>query len=68
LGLHISISTPSDVVELSNPQTGALLGVSKVKGGNRMATAHLGRMTVVIYPMKRKARVWVIACMFSMSF
>lgn len=51
--------TPVVVAELSNRQAGELLGVSKVKGGNRMATTHLASMCVLFYPTKKQASLWV---------
>ncbi|OCL06529.1 hypothetical protein AOQ84DRAFT_321313 [Glonium stellatum] len=50
-------STPVVVAELGHAQAGELLGVSKVKGGNRMATTYLASMCVVFYPAKGNARV-----------
>ncbi|POR37636.1 Uncharacterized protein TPAR_02165 [Tolypocladium paradoxum] len=52
-------TTPVVVVEFTHDQAGALLGVSKVKGGNRFATTHLAAMCVVFYPSRGMARIWL---------
>ncbi|KAH7113355.1 hypothetical protein EDB81DRAFT_670264 [Dactylonectria macrodidyma] len=52
-------TTPVVVVDLSHHQAGELLGVSKVKGGNRLATTHLAAMCVVFYPSRGTAKIWL---------
>ncbi|KAK3660808.1 hypothetical protein LTR56_000566 [Elasticomyces elasticus] len=47
------------VAEIGNAAAGELLGVSKVKGGNRMMTTHLRSMCVVFYPKDQKCRLWL---------
>jgi hypothetical protein len=51
--------TPVVVVDVGHHQAGELLGVSKVKGGNRFATTYLAAMCVVFYPDKGLAKLWV---------
>jgi hypothetical protein len=43
-------STPAVVIEMGHKAAGELLGVSKVKGGNRMKTTYLAGMCVVFRP------------------
>lgn len=52
-------TTPVVVVELSSNAAGAILGVSKVKGGNRMETTCLESMSVISYPTDMKCRLWL---------
>ncbi|CEJ62727.1 hypothetical protein PMG11_11218 [Penicillium brasilianum] len=52
-------SSPVVVVELSHQQAAELLGVSKVKGGNRFTTTHLAAMCVVFYPSLGMAKIWL---------
>ncbi|KAH8670745.1 hypothetical protein BGZ61DRAFT_537377 [Ilyonectria robusta] len=52
-------TTPVVVVDLSRNQSGELLGVTKVKGGNRLATTHLAAMCVVFYPSRGMAKIWL---------
>lgn len=52
-------SSPVVVVELSNAEAGELLGVSKVKGGNRMETIHLWKMCFIFYPAEGRCTAWV---------
>ena len=47
------------VVEMGNKSAGELLGVSKVKGGNRMATTYLAAMCVVFRPSEGRCTVWL---------
>ncbi|KAM4063390.1 hypothetical protein HRG_012671 [Hirsutella rhossiliensis] len=52
-------TTPVVAVDLIHHQAGELLGVSKVKGGNRLATTHLAAMCVVFYPSRGTAKIWL---------
>jgi hypothetical protein len=52
-------TTPVVVVELRNHSAGELLGVSKVKGGNRMVTTEVAAMCVVFRPSRGTATFWV---------
>ncbi|KAK3619750.1 hypothetical protein LTR56_023835 [Elasticomyces elasticus] len=47
------------VAEIGNAAAGELLGVSKVKGGNRMMTTYLRSMCVVFYPKDQKCQLWL---------
>ena len=47
------------IIELDNSSAGEILGVSKVKGGNRMATTYLRYMSVVCFPKEEKCRLWL---------
>ena len=51
--------TPLIVAELNHREAGELLGVSKVKGGNRMVTTYLKAMCVVFFPGEGRCTVWV---------
>jgi hypothetical protein len=55
----ISSTTPVAVLDLGNAQAGELLGVSKIKGGNRIATVDMYAMQILFYPTTSKAVVWV---------
>ncbi|EXU95444.1 hypothetical protein X797_011465 [Metarhizium robertsii] len=59
LALKFDDDTPVVVVDIGHHQAGELLGVSKVKGGNRFATTYLAAMCVVFYPDKGIAKLWV---------
>ena len=50
--------SPIVVVELNHTQAGEILGVSKVKGGNRMATTVLAAMSVVFRPSTQACTLW----------
>ncbi|KAF2670265.1 hypothetical protein BT63DRAFT_424209 [Microthyrium microscopicum] len=50
--------TPVVMIEMGNKSAGEILGVSKVKGGNRMATTHLAAMCVVFRPKQGKCDIW----------
>ncbi|KAF7195071.1 hypothetical protein HII31_03539 [Pseudocercospora fuligena] len=52
-------ATPIVVVEMNRTQAGELLGVSKVTGGNRMATTLLGRLCVIFRPKEGKTTVYI---------
>lgn len=52
-------STPVVVVEMESLAAGEVLGVSKIKGGNRYATTYLRSMSVVFYPAEQKCRLWL---------
>ena len=52
-------STAVVVIELNHKQAGEVLGVSKVKGGNRMETTYLAAMCVVFRPTAGEATVWL---------
>ena len=52
-------STPAVVIEMGHQAAGELLGVSKVKGGNRMETTYLAGMCVVFRPNKGKCAIWL---------
>ncbi|KAJ6039124.1 hypothetical protein N7499_003066 [Penicillium canescens] len=52
-------TSPVVVVEFSHHQAAELLGVSKVKGGNRLSTTHLAAMCVVFYPGRGTAKIWL---------
>ncbi|KAK4543709.1 hypothetical protein LTR36_005354 [Oleoguttula mirabilis] len=52
-------STPVVVVELTFLAAGEVLGVSKIKGGNRYATTYLSSMSIVFYPAEQKCRLWL---------
>ncbi|KAF2097017.1 hypothetical protein NA57DRAFT_77268 [Rhizodiscina lignyota] len=47
------------VVEMGHNQAGELLGVSKVKGGNRMETTYLAAMCVVFRPSEGRCTMWL---------
>jgi hypothetical protein len=49
------------VAELRNKEAGEVFGVSKIKNGNRYETVHLFRMSVILYPLKKTASVWISA-------
>ena len=51
--------TPVVVAEFDHEAAGQLLGVSKVKGGNRYETTHLLCLGVVFYPPEKLCRLWV---------
>ncbi|PMD64273.1 uncharacterized protein K444DRAFT_609225 [Hyaloscypha bicolor E] len=53
--------TPVVVAELRNKEAGEVFGVSKIKNGNRYETVHLFRMSVILYPLKQTASVWISA-------
>ena len=48
---------PGVVAELDHKQTGEMLGVSKVKGGNRVKTVYLAAMCAVFRPPAQKCTV-----------
>jgi hypothetical protein len=52
-------STPAVIIEMGNRAAGELLGVTKVKGGNRMETIHLAAMCVVFRPKEGACAVWL---------
>ncbi|KAJ5743324.1 hypothetical protein N7533_010426 [Penicillium manginii] len=52
-------TSPVVVVDFSHHQAAELLGVSKVKGGNRLSTTHLAAMCVVFYPGRGLANIWL---------
>lgn len=52
-------TSPVVVVELDREEAGELLGVSKVKGGNRMVTTYLASMCVVFRPAEGRCSVWL---------
>ncbi|KAH8753296.1 hypothetical protein F5883DRAFT_469381 [Diaporthe sp. PMI_573] len=52
-------TTPVVVMDLSYHQASELLGVSKVKGGNRFATTYLAAMCIVFYPSRSTAKIWL---------
>jgi hypothetical protein len=52
-------STPAVIIEMGNRAAGELLGVTKVKGGNRMETTHLAAMCVVFRPKEGAYAVWL---------
>lgn len=52
-------TTPVIVLDVSHHQAGELLGVSKVKGGNRFGTTHLAAMCVVFRPSQGTAKIWL---------
>jgi hypothetical protein len=54
-------TTPVVVAELGHKEAGEIFGVSKIKNGNRYTTIHLARMSVVLYPIKKTAMVWISA-------
>lgn len=51
--------SPVIVVEMTHGQAGQLLGVSKVKGGNRMETTFFAAMCIVFRPSLRRCTVWL---------
>jgi hypothetical protein len=51
--------SPVVVIELNHTQAGEVLGVSKVKGGNRMATTYLAAMCVVFRPKEATCTLWL---------
>ena len=51
-------SSPIVVTELNNSQAGEILGVSKVKGGNRYTTICLAAMCAVFRPQEGKCTIW----------
>ena len=51
--------SPVVTLELTRRPAGEILGVSKVKGGNRMKVVHLAAMCVVFRPREDKATVWL---------
>ena len=52
-------NSPVFVVEMGHKDAGELLGVSKVKGGNRMATAYLATMCVVFRLAEENSTMWL---------
>jgi len=52
-------NTPIVVAELTYHAAGEVFGVSKVKGGNRMATIHLAQMCVTLWPQEKRAKAWL---------
>ena len=52
-------TTPVVVIDMGNRAAGEILGVSKIKNGNRMATTDLDRLCVVYRPTEGKATVWI---------
>lgn len=52
-------TSPVVVLDFSHHQAAELLGVSKVKGGNRLSTTHLAAMCVVFYPSLGTAKIWL---------
>lgn len=52
-------STPAVVIEMGHKAAAELLGVSKVKGGNRMATTYLAAMCVIFRPKEGKCTIWL---------
>ncbi|KAJ5543901.1 hypothetical protein N7494_005180 [Penicillium frequentans] len=52
-------TSPVVVVDFSHHQAAELLGISKVKGGNRLRTTHLAAMCVVFYPSRGTAKIWL---------
>ena len=52
-------TSPVVTLELFNRQAGEILGVSKVKGGNRYSTVELAAMCIVFRPTEGKATVWL---------
>ncbi|KXT00409.1 hypothetical protein AC578_3360 [Pseudocercospora eumusae] len=52
-------NTPVVVVEMNRSRAGELLGVSKVAGGNRMATTVLDRLCVIFRPKERTTTVYI---------
>lgn len=54
-------TSPVVVVDFNHHEAGELLGISKVKGGNRLTTTHLAAMCVVFYPGQGTAKIWLSA-------
>ncbi|KAK3718717.1 hypothetical protein LTR37_004936 [Vermiconidia calcicola] len=52
-------ASPVVVVELNHGQAGELLGVSKVKGGNRYSTTYLAAMCAVFRPRDERCTLWL---------
>lgn len=52
-------TSPVVVVDFSHDQAAELLGVSKVKRGNRLSMTHLAAMCVVFYPGRDLANIWL---------
>ena len=52
-------STPAVVIEMGHNAAAELLGVSKVKGGNRMETTYLAAMCVIFRPKEGKCAIWL---------
>jgi len=52
-------STPAVVIEMGHNAAAELLGVSKVKGGNRMETTYLAAMCVIFRPKVGKCAIWL---------
>lgn len=52
-------TTPVIVVDLNHSEAGELLGVSKVKGGNRMETTFLQSMCFVFRPSMNRCTAWL---------
>lgn len=52
-------TSPVVVVDMGHKHAGELLGVSKVKGGNRMETTFLAAMCVVFLPSEGRCTVWL---------
>jgi hypothetical protein len=52
-------NTPAVVIEMGHKAAGELLGVSKIKGGNRMETIYLAAMCVVFRPKEEKCAIWL---------
>jgi hypothetical protein len=44
---------------MDNQAAGEILGVTKVKGGNRMETTNLEAMCVIFRPKEEKCTVWL---------
>jgi hypothetical protein len=51
-------NTPVVVIEMGNGAAGNLLGVTKVKGGNRVETLYLASLCVVFRPKEGICTVW----------
>jgi hypothetical protein len=52
-------NTPAVVIEMGHNAAAELLGVTKVKGGNRMETIVLAAMCVVFRPKQGKCAIWL---------
>jgi hypothetical protein len=53
--------TPVIVAKRRNKEAGEIFGVSKVKNRNQFETVHLFRVSLVLYPPKKSATVWISA-------
>lgn len=51
--------TPVVLIKMGHKEAGELLGVSKVKGGNRMETTYLAAMCVVVRPKEVHCAIWL---------